>query len=36
MAMGIHLNRVHHMVILNKMATIMVIILNFHPIFPKV
>ena len=36
MAMGIHLNRDHHMVTLNKMATIMAIILNFHPIIPKV
>ena len=36
MAMGIHLNKVHHTVILNKMDTIMAIILNFHPIIPKV
>ena len=35
-AMGIHLNRLHHMVTLNKMVTIMAIILNFHPIIPKV
>ena len=36
MAMGIHLNKVHHMVTLNKMGTIMAIILNFHLIIPKV
>ena len=36
MAMGIHLNRDHHMVTLNKVATILAIILNFHQIIPKV